>query len=183
MSSVTSVYMDACCFIEAVKCEASIQIVDSRKNEVWYIKKLLQAHRDREITVFTSTLSIAECTHIGETPVPPEVQQRFEALLTSGQYVHLVQTTPFICIDARNLRWVDHLLLKGADSVHLASALDRGCGEFLTLDGGFARVSKHADALRAKGILVRVPSDTDALPGRYYQMDLRYGKDDEQAAE
>lgn len=179
MSEMTSVYMDACCFVEAIKVDASVQVLNERKNEVWFIKRLLQAHRDREITVFTSTLSIAECTHVGETPVPSDVQRGFEALLTSGQYVHLVQTTPFICIDARNLRWIDRMALRGADSIHLASAIDRGCSEFLSFDGRLDRSASYAEPFKAKGILIKKPSDTAALPGRYYQMDLRYDKDSE----
>ncbi|MDI3335656.1 PIN domain-containing protein [Defluviimonas aestuarii] len=176
MSDQTHVYMDACCFIEAVKSDASISMSSEREGEVWYIKKLLQAHRDREITVYTSVISIAEAVHAGTTPVPDNVQRGLEALLTSGQYVHLVQATPFICIDARNLRWVDGLTLKGADSVHLASAIDRSCAEFLTLDGRFERVEKHRDALSGKGLSVALPSQGRCLPEKYLQGSLLDGQ-------
>jgi len=172
MMDKSSVYLDACCFIDVVKFDVNSHLENEKANEVWYIKKLLQAHRDREINVFTSTLTIAEATNTGINPVPSNVQRSFEALLTSGQYVTLVQTTPFVCMDARNLRWNEEINLKGADSVHLASALERNCGEFISFDGRFGRIDKHSNKLTAKGIAVRTPSKTSALPGKYLQENI-----------
>lgn len=169
MADKSSVYLDACCFIDVVKFDVNAHLDETKANEVWYIKKLLQAHRDREIDVYTSTLTIAEATNTGKVPVPQEVQRSFEALLTSGQYVRLVQTTPFFCMDARNLRWNDGINLKGADSVHLASAIERSCNEFISFDGRFGRIDAHSSKLTAKGIVVRTPSTTSALPGKYLQ--------------
>lgn len=175
MSEHSYVYMDACCFIEAVKSDANIDLSAERHVEAWYIKKLLQAHRDREITVYTSVMSIAEAVHVGQMPVPEKIQTALDALLTSGQYVHLVQITPFVCTDARNLRWIDGLTLKGADSVHLASAISRSCIEFLSLDGRFSRLESHNHALSAKGISVLAPSKGKCLPAKYLQGDMLDG--------
>lgn len=169
MTDKSSVYLDACCFIDVVKFDVNAPLADGKANEVWYIKKFLQAHRDREIDVYTSTLTIAEATNTGIVPVPPDVQRSFDALLTSGQYVTLVQTTPFVCMDARNLRWNDGINLKGADSVHLASAIERGCDEFISFDGRVGRIEAHSSKLTAKGIAIRTPSATAALPGKYLQ--------------
>ncbi len=72
MADPVAVYLDACCFLDVVKVDMSAQVESGRQNKVWYIKKLLQAHRDKEITVFTSALTIAESMHIGATPVPSE---------------------------------------------------------------------------------------------------------------
>lgn len=172
MAELSAVYVDACCFIDVVKFDISATLEEGRKGEVWYIKRLLQAHRDREINVFTSTITIAEAVHTGTMPVPSEVQSALDALLTSGQYTYLVQTTPFVCADARNLRWVDGIALKGADSIHLASALDRNCSEFLSFDGRFGRIEKYSAALSQKGIEVLNPSKTKVLPGKYLQGSL-----------
>lgn len=169
MAEIPGVYLDACCFIEVVKFDENVALDKDRINEVWYIKRLLQAHRDREINVYTSAISIAEATHVGQMPVPAEVQRKFDSLLTSGQYVHLVQPTPFVCRDARNLRWRDGIALKGADTVHLASALDRDCAEFHSLDGRFDRVSQRSEEFKKKGLIVTQPSGTNALPGKYFQ--------------
>ena len=171
-SGVPAVYMDACCFIDSVKVDVSAKLEDGRENEVWYIKKLLQAHRDREVIVYTSALTIAEALHVGVSPVPDDVQRALDALLTSGQYVHLVQPTPFICMDARNLRWVDQINLRGADGVHLASAIEMKCVEFLTMNGRFSRLDEYSGALSGKGVNVRTPSQTSSLPGRYLQKDM-----------
>jgi predicted nucleic acid-binding protein len=167
-----AVYIDACCFIDCVKFDVSAPIEEGREKEVWYVKKLLQAHRDKELTVYTSTLSIAEAVHIGSSPVPESVQRALDALLTSGQYVHLVQPTPFVCIDARNLRWVENINLRGADSIHLASALEMKCLEFLSTDTRFARLSKFSPQITAKGITPKLPSQTSVLPGKYLQGDF-----------
>lgn len=176
MSDHVGVYLDACCFIDVVKSDTNAKLPEKAEQEVWYLKRLMQAHRDREITLYTSTLSIAEAVHVGKSPVPEPVQNGFEALLTSGQYVHLIQTTPFICMDARNLRWVDQITLRGADSLHLASAIDRGCVEFLTMDGRFERIQKWNAQLKSKGIIASLPSGTKALPGKYLQGDLLDGE-------
>lgn len=172
MAQSYSVYIDACCFIEIVKTEVGEKVADGRKNEVWYLKKLLQANRDKEIQAFTSVLTIAESTHVGNDPVPRDVQKRFDGLLTSGQYVQLIQVTPFVCFDARDLRWKHSVNLKGADSIHIASALEKGCSEFLSFDGRFERVSRDSSFLERKGLRTRSPSETDALPAKYLQTDM-----------
>jgi len=172
MSEHVGIYLDACCFIDVVKSDIKTHLSNDAETNVWYIKRLMQAHRDKEVTLYTSTLSIAEAVHIGKSPVPTNVQNGFETLLTSGQYVHLVQTTPFICMDARNLRWVDGINLKGADSIHLASAIDRKCTEFITLDGRFDRIQQWNQKLGAKSISAILPSETKSLPSKYLQGDL-----------
>ena len=172
MIDQVGVYLDACCFIEVVKAEKTNSPGQSASNEVWYLKRLMQAHRDRELTLYTSAITIAEAVHIGKTPVPQDVQNRFEALLTSGQYVHLVQTTPFICEDARNLRWIDQVALRGADSLHLASAINRNCSEFVTMDSRFERIQEWNSKLSAKGIVASLPSTTKSLPDKYLQSDI-----------
>ena len=140
MSSPNAVYMDSCCFIDIVKFDVNAKLEDGRANEVWHLKKLLQAHRDGALVVYISTLTIAEANHVGETPVPTDVQKAFDALLMSGQYVNLVQPSPLVCSRARNLRWSKEMRLKGADSIHLASALELECVEFYSTDKAFARL-------------------------------------------
>ncbi len=176
MNKGPAIYLDACCFIDVVKFDVSAKLEDGREREVWYIKKLLQAHRDKEVTVYTSALTIAEACQAGRTPVPQDVQNAFDSLLMSGQYTYLVQPTPFICTDARNLRWHDEIALRGPDSVHLASALDRQCTEFHSMDGRFKRVAGYKSKIEARGLKVCTPSETKALPPKYLQGDLLEGK-------
>jgi hypothetical protein len=102
----------------------------------------------------------------------PTVKSEFDRLLMSGQYVRLVQMTPFIAVDARDLRWVHGIALKGADSVHVASALAMKCSEFLTSNGRLARLSLVATSLVKLGLHVRSGQNTQCLPERYRQLML-----------
>ena len=90
----------------------------------------------------------------------------------SGQYVRLVQVTPFIAVDARDLRWVRGISLKGADSVHVASALAVKCEEFLTSNGRLNRLNLVSTTLAKLDLYVRAGRDTQCLPDKYRQLTL-----------
>lgn len=64
----------------------------TRENDIWHLKKLLEAARDGDINIVTSSLTIAECQH-ADGITDNRVQKLFKGLLTSGQYVQLVQDT------------------------------------------------------------------------------------------
>lgn len=172
MADLPRIYVDACCFIDMVKTDVGAKIESDRELDVWHLKRLLEANRDKEVEIYTSTLSIAECQHVGEEDVSDAVKGRFSALLMSGQYVRLVELTPFIAQNARDLRWTKEIALRGADSVHVASALDRRCGEFLTSNGRFDRVERHSGALSNHGMSVRRGRQTQMLPSKYRQLNL-----------
>jgi predicted nucleic acid-binding protein len=170
MADNPAIYLDACCFIDMVKELIARPLTADRCADVWYLKQITQACRDNELDVFTSVLSIAECTHAdGDTSRP--VKARFDALLMSGQYVKLVQLTPFIAMDARELRWKHGISLRGADAIHVASALDRKCEEFITTDEQAKKVAAKA-VLAPLGLRVIRASETTCLPGKYLQFRL-----------
>ncbi|MFO1184940.1 MAG: PIN domain-containing protein [Bauldia sp.] len=173
MTDKSRVYMDACCFIDAVKAAVGAKLDSDRQKDAWHIKQLLQAHRDGEVEVFTSTLSIAECTHV-EGDTSPQVRNHFSALLTSGQYLVLVEATPFIMMDARDLRWGKKVTLRGADAVHVASALERRCEEFITSDKGVGKLNAFP-AIRGK-LRAVAGRETKCLPDKYRQLDIEDGK-------
>ncbi len=164
------IYLDACCFIDMVKETVGHALSGDRKADVWFLKQITQACRDGELNVYTSVISIAECTH-ADGDMSAAVKARFEALLMSGQYVKLVQPTPFIAMDARDLRWRHGLSLRGADAIHVASALDRKCEEFITTDGQIKKMAAGATLLRL-GLRVLRASETQCLPGKYRQLGL-----------
>jgi hypothetical protein len=83
--------------------------------------------------------------------------------------------TPFIAQDARDMRWVHGIALKGADSIHVASALDRKCEEMLSSNGKLERLSTHSGALSRFGLYVKAARDTACLPAKYRQLDLEDG--------
>ncbi|WP_424811114.1 type II toxin-antitoxin system VapC family toxin [Roseococcus sp. YIM B11640] len=173
MADLRKVYVDSCCFIDLVRTDIGKSVTSEREHDVWYLKRLLEAHRDGEVLVFTSVLSVAECRHAGDNNISDEVKSQFNRLLCSGQYVRLVMMTPFIAQDARDLHWVHGILgIKGADSIHIASALDRKCEEFLSCDGRLERIGAQSGPLSRFGLYSKRPKDTSCLPAKYLQMEL-----------
>lgn len=157
--------MDACCFIE-LALQAVCKNDADRENDIWFLNELLNAAFDDEIEVLTSTLSIAECAH-AKGDMSDDVKSLFKRFLTSGRYVLLVQNSVLVAEKARNLRWVHGLSFGGADSIHLASAMELKCEEFLTWDN---RLHANAIALNNLALPVRFPRDTRCLPDRYRQL-------------
>lgn len=156
--------MDSTCFIDMAK-NAVGNLPKRLDNDVWFCKKLLEAHRDGEVQIFTAILTIAECQH-ADGICDDKVQRLFKSMLTSGQFVFLVQDTVIIADRARNLRWTHNLAFKGADSLHIASALEMGCSEFMTTDGPVLSRSKEVVKL---GISIIHPHETSRLPDEYRQ--------------
>jgi predicted nucleic acid-binding protein len=175
MAEPRRVYIDTCCFIDLARVEIKDRLDTDRENDAWHIKKLMEAHRDGEIRLFTSAITIVECRHGGQNPPSEEIKSQFSRLLMSGQYVQLVQPTPFIMVDGRDLTWVHGLNIKGADSIHVASALDRKCEEFLTSNGRLARFGQHGSTLQRLGLACKPARETQCLPTKYRQLELSDG--------
>lgn len=181
MSTRPRIYADSCCFIEAVKHKRGLPLsvgssdVATRETDCWFFRRLCDASRDGAIQLVTSMLSVAECLHVDEAGGPTEETRRlFVELLTSGAVVDLVEPDLFIAERARDLHWRDGILLSGADSLHVASALLDGCTEFVTLDGKINK-QKFATAIPAIqkiGLSVVRPSQTSNLPNEYRTNDL-----------
>lgn len=173
MAAKPIVYMDSCCFIDVVKQTVG-NLPAFREDDVWHIKKLLEAHRAGDVTVVTSYLSIAECVAVedGQVDVPVSVQEVFRRLLTSGQYVSLLQQTPRTAVRAQNLRWQHKLVLGGPDALHVAAAIEANASEFLTADERLKKPKLAAAANELKNMvrLIRA-SETQSLPEKYRQGD------------
>ena len=183
MSTRPRIYVDSCCFIEVVKHRKGIPLstndpaeIAIRESDCWFFRKLCDASRDGAVQLVTSMLSVAECLHVGETGGPSqETRDLLTDFLTSGTVVNLVEPDLFVAERARDLFWRDGILLSGADSLHVASALIDGCVEFLTLDGKIKRQKKFASAipqLKTVGLSVIRPSETGKLPNEYRTDDL-----------
>ena len=159
--------MDSCCFIEL-----ALQVIGEnhgeRGKDIWFLQQLLNAALDGEIEILTSTLSLAECTH-AKGNISGDVKSLFKRFLTSGQYVLLIQDSVLVGEKARNLRWVHGLSFRGADSIHLASAMELKCEEFLTWDN---KLHKQASELDDLALPIRFPRDTHCLPDSYRQVDM-----------
>jgi hypothetical protein len=62
MAEGPKIYVDSTCFIDAAKQQIGILPTD-RVQDMWFFWKFLEARRESEVVLFTSILSIAECTH------------------------------------------------------------------------------------------------------------------------
>ena len=167
---IPRVYIESCWFIEAARFDLRGTASEpGREREVAFLKVILEASRDGEVDVFTSTLTLAECLHVGGC-ADQRVQDLYRGLLSSGRYVTLVQPDVFVCEDARVLRWQHGISLKGADAVHVASAVTMKCTEFLTCDGKIKRNGERIAA--AYNLRVLAPSETSCLGEERLQQDL-----------
>ena len=181
MTSKPRIYADACCFIEAVRHRRGLALsadgeeAQIRDKDCWFFRRLCDASRDGAIHLVTSMLSVAECVNAGEPDGPSqETRDLFVEFLTSGTVVELVEADIFVVERARDLHWNDKLTLKGADLLHVATALNEKCTEFLTLDGKIKKPKFVAavSAIGRLGLPIRRPSDTGYLPNEYRTNDL-----------
>jgi hypothetical protein len=167
---MSKLYIESCPLIDMAEYETTN--VSERANDVWFCKQALAAARDGKITVFTSMLSVAECTTIKPGPPNPsdDVRIFYEMLLISGRSGMLVVSLrQAIAIRARNLRWVSGINLKGADTIHVATAIEMQCEELWTRDG---RIWKARDRIKQFGVNVLRPHETKILPDEYKQPEL-----------
>lgn len=177
--NVKKIYFDANCFIDIVSHDKTTKMDD----HVWHCFNLLKASQDGEVEVFTSLLTLTECLGVknkaGETVVTEEVKRLFNSILLSGQGgVTIIEPTEIIILKARDLRWNDGIKLKGAmDMIHVASAIEVGCCEFITTEK--RRFEQEADNLKKLGLtILNNGKDTNCLPDSYRQLELGDGKKD-----
>lgn len=161
MTTKLKVYFDANIFIEVVKNKLNFPLTHS-VTEVEYAHDLFQRHANGEIQISTSMLTLAEVVKTGNDPdgKSQKVKNEIHGLLASGTYCHLLATEYLTAIKARDLIW-DGAGTKGADGIHLASAIRHGCAEFITFNTNDfqakkARIEKH-------GIKCITPSESSAL--------------------
>lgn len=174
MSNLPRIYVDACPIIDLVKHRLQMESANDRQKDAWFMDRLIQAAKLRKVELFTSTLTIAECTHVKDEKKDKEAQPFFLGLLASGKSgFALVQPTVTIAENARNLRWIHRLALKGADAIHVASALAMKCDEFITTDG--RGLLKREEELAKLNLRVCRPSETKLLPSEFLQEIFQLG--------
>jgi len=165
MADKPKIYVDSCCFIDAAKYGDASTAPAERQEDIKYIQQILKAAKDGIISVYTSSLTIAECTHIGEHPPSDEIKRLFRSVLASGKVVQLISDSLFIAERARDLRWDHDITLRGGDAIHVASALELGCAEFITDDGKGPH--KNAAKIAKLGLKVVRAHETELLPDDY----------------
>lgn len=170
------IYIETPCLIEVIKysLQSADNLSQDLQNDIWHIQQVLKASEVKDLQVITSTLTIAECrraTH--DKPPSDEVKRVINSVLTSGKIITLAQVTQGIAERARDLEWINGINLKGADSVHVATALMTGCKEFFTFDEQGSRSPlKNAKKIELLSLQVTKPSQTQLLPSEYRQNHL-----------
>jgi hypothetical protein len=164
-------YIDACCYIDVVKGRLTTATDADTLAELPFLEGLLRAAADGELEIWGSTLLIAECltTDTQADSVPLEAQQLFRSLLTGGNPVKMAAADVFIAERARDLRWNAGIRCGGgADALHVATALDLGCEEFITTNRKRGPLQGDTPAKLAK-LHLRVirPHQTALLPPAY----------------
>lgn len=158
------VYIDACCFIEMAAHKVGTHKQEP-EDDIAFLQQIMTGSFSGEIEVLTSVLSIAECQcaytqNRDGRILTDQIKQLFRDILTSGQFVTLVQDSILVAERARNLYWVHQLTFSGADAIHIASALEMSCDEYLTFDG---KAHDRAKELESLGITVLLPRNTKSL--------------------
>lgn len=133
-SSQPRIYIDSCYYIDVVKGRTSGTLDPDRQAHISVVERLLHRALNGHIEIWASTLVVAECLSIGrDANVPESVRAEFEDLLTAGKPVKLHGVDLFVVERARELRWGHGINCGGgADGIHVATALELGCREFLT---------------------------------------------------
>jgi predicted nucleic acid-binding protein len=169
MSSIPRIYCDANPIIELAKKGLGTHDL-TRLRDLEYLEQMLKASNNLELELFTSSISVAECVAAGQDWSQP-VQEFFTGVLSSGSMFKLVQDSIFVAEQARQLRWKHNISLKGMDAIHVASAIEAKCEEFLSWDAGIAspRNTAKTTALALHGIKVIAPSQSLLLPTYYVQ--------------
>lgn len=167
------IYVESPAIIDLVKHKVGIGIDKERETDAWHLQKMIEAAKAEKVQLFTSALSIAECTNVKDKDRLEQAKPFFMGLLTSGRggFI-LIQPTLTIMEKARDLRWIHGTSLGGADAVHVASALHFQCNECWSRDGKFMSSATTLDTL---GLRVCAPSGTNLLPDEYRQEKLGLG--------
>ena len=171
-NKVPRAYIDACYFIDVLRGRNSKLDAD-RVEHIPFVEGLLLAAQSGDIELWASTLIIPECLSIDKQDlnVPEQIKEDFKALLSSGHPVKLQAVDVFIAEKARSLRW-DHKLScgGGADMIHLATALELGCEEFITTNKKRGPLNANCTAALAKmGLRVITAPQTSLLPPQFYK--------------
>jgi len=171
--SKARLYIESSPIIDVIKGRLSIGLTPDRENDLWHTEQCLRSALAGEIEVVTSMLTIAECRRAKQDqPATEEMKRILRSVLTSGKVFSLAEVTQMIAERARDLEWENDINLKGADAIHIATALKTGCKEFFTSDG--RGPLKNADKLLALGLKVIRPAQTLLLPSNYKQGKLNH---------
>ena len=161
MLNPKKVYLDTNCFVGVVYYSKFKAFRNDEEDHLKYCVKALTAAKEGDLIVYTSTITVAECQTV-KGCYDDEVKRLFRSILTSGRIVRLVADSIFIAETARDLRWNHDINLKGVDAIHISSALEVRCDEFLTKD---IKILKQADKFAKLGLVATKAPESRILRG------------------
>lgn len=167
-------YFDTNCFIDLIKNKLDIRLSEDdqagRLEQVLYCRSILIASKKGDIEVYTSTITLAECVSAGEgQPATDKARKLITTMLTSGlSGIRLTQCSYYVAYMARDLLWNSKINIKPMDRLHLASAIEANCDEYITVDNKDF-TEKNKEKIEALGIRSINPSQTAFLPEEYRQ--------------
>jgi predicted nucleic acid-binding protein len=163
------VYLDSCCFIEMLKGDHGLAL--DHPDDADMVRRLLRASRSQAIECWTSMIAVAEVLGVDKGGTPETaLQKRIESLLLSGRdgvFVHGL--SPTVVIKARDLVWKEGLRERAADRIHVATAIDLGCTEILSVDD---RLAKRFKRTQISNCALRTAKETRSLPDEFKQATL-----------
>ena len=173
MANKPRVYIDSCSYIDVAKGRTKAAWKtgeEDRAQQLWFIETLLVAALNGDVEIYGSTLILVEClfTETREA-IPEETKELFKNLLSAGNPVRQVAVDPFIAERARDLLWRDGIMCGGsADQVHVATALELHCEEFITTNRKKGPLQPSvASQLVKHGLRVILPDQTQFIPEAY----------------
>ena len=127
-------YVDSCCIID---------LLQGTPDRIDALKDLFERSYQGQVHLFTSTLSIAEVAGLKHKAnpsktIPIPLDDAYNKLFKNNSLLTLVEPSRFIATEARDL--IRAFLakgetgLKGADAIHIASALRVKARVFYTYD-------------------------------------------------
>lgn len=162
------IYIETSPLIDAIKGRVNLPLTQDRKDDLWYTETSMRAAFDGQPEVVTSMLTIAECRRARQDKPPTDEMKRvIRSVLTSGKIFNLAEVTQSIAELARDLEWEHEINLKGADALHVATAIKTGCKEFYTSDA--RGPLNNAAKIESLGLKVIRPAQSLLLPANHKQ--------------
>ena len=175
--SKQKIYFDSCCFIDIVANDANIKTKEQRDYDVECYKSLFQESKANNIIAFTSYLTVVECTHVKDknkkTILTNEVKRLFDSIILSGMAgITTIMPTSIIIERARQLNWDNNITLKPFDLLHVSSALELNCCEFITTDVNSINRDDNILKIKKLGLGIIKVTSSSFLPADHLQTEL-----------
>lgn len=142
-------YLDTAFFIEVAQNKYDD---NSNSSDLIFYQNLIEVAKANKLELFTSTCTILECLKVKDVQeqrfADDKAKKIIDSILLSGQsMITPIEPTSFLIVNARDINWDTKLTIsKPLDLLHLASAIELKCEEFITID--FRDFYKNKDKIK-----------------------------------